>query len=374
MIYLLLLIALICLSISYDNVRTRPVKYNIWLWIVVIFLIVIAWLRYKIGADTACSYMLTYEDYPSIDKLQFSDLFDYNYQPGWIILNAICKYIDSSFYTFQFIHALILNLSIVFFLRHKTNYLFTSLLVYYTLNYLEFNTECLRESMAISFALIAFVFYERRNYIVVAILGFIAFNFHVSAIGALLLPIIAKFNLSKRNFYILFIILLVSPFIYRIIPDQTRFILSYTGSEDLAGYYNSEFSTVLNTNFYIQHVFYHVLIPMCLIRYNSKYSNGKFIGYAYVFSILQMLTMFSYAFYRLSNYIAPFYWIFIADCAMVYLRFNKFYYRKVLYVIFVGAWLFISQGKLLGKDSDSRLKSNSKIYERYFPYRTWIND
>ena len=374
MIYLLLLTALISLSIFYDSARIKSVKYNTWLWVVVISLIAIAWLRYKIGADTAYSYMLTYEDYPSIDKLHFSDLLEYTYQPGWIFFNTLCKYIDSSFYTFQFVHALILNLSILFFLRHKTEYLFTSLLAYYTLNYLEFNTECLRESMAISFALIAFVFYERKKYIVVVVLGFIAFNFHVSAIGALLLPIIAKLNLSKRNFYILFIILLISPFIYRIIPDQTRLILSYTGSEDLAGYYNSEFSTVLNTNFYIQHVFYHVLIPMYLIRYNSKYCNGKFIGYAYVYSILQILAMFSYAFYRLSNYIAPFYWIFIADCAMVYLKLNNTSYRKVLYVIFVGIWLFISQGRLLGKDSDPRLKSNAKIYERYFPYKTWINE
>lgn len=374
MVYLVLLLLLVYCSIKFTGKDTSDKSYKDWLWICSIFMIAIAALRFEIGADTALSYMPNYEKYNDIAHLSLDDFDATDYQPGWLVLIALCKYVTPDFYFFQFIHALILNLSILFFLKNNCKSIFVALLSYFLINYLEFNTECLRESMSISFVLIAFEMYKRKKYILTISLAFVAFNFHVSAIGALIIPFIHNIKFSRRSFAIISIIAIVSPFIYQMLPDQAKFFISVTGKEDLVNWYNNrEFSTTLNINYYIQHVVYYVFIPMFLVLYNLKKGGGKYIGYAYAFSILQMLAVFSYGFYRFSNYVAPFYWMLIAECAYYFFSSSK---KKPIFpfVMMVIIGCYICQGRLLGPDSDSRMNASSKLYERYFPYKTWINE
>lgn len=372
MIYILPLLILICCSIKYSNKSIYNRDYNKWLWIITCLFIAIAAFRFEIGADTTYSYMPKYIKYPSIDKLTAADFEMTDYQPGWVVFCSLCKYISPSFYTFQFIHALILNISILFFLKRNSNNVFVALLVYYIMNYLEYNTECLRESMAISCSLIAFEFYKGKKYLFTTLFAFLAFNFHVSAIGALLIPIIFRIKFTKKSFFVVLVLSLTSPFIYQMLPDQTKLLISITGNQDLADYYNNQFSRTLNANYYIMHVVYYVFIPMYLAYYNIKHSDGKYIGFAYTFSILQMLAIFSYAFYRLSNYIAPFYWLMIADCARSLLHSKYQGSRNSIFVIYVFIGLYVCQGGLLGNDSDKRIFLHKKLYERYFPYKSWI--
>lgn len=374
MIYILPLLVLVFCSIKYSDKNIYNRNYNKWLWFISCLFIAIAAFRFEIGADTTYSYMPTYEDYPSIDKLKAIDFDSTDYQPGWIVFCSLCKYISPSFYTFQFIHATILNIAILFFVKRNTKDVFVALLVYYVMNYLEYNTECLRESMAISCSLIAFEFYKNKKYLFVVLFAFLAFNFHVSAIGALLIPVIFKIKFTRKSFFIVLIISLTSPFIYQALPDQTKFLLALSDSQNLADYYNNQFSQTLNANYYIMHVIYYVFIPMFLSYYNIKHSDGKYIGFAYVFSILQMLAVFSYAFYRLSNYIAPFYWLMIADCARSFLQSRVQSQRNVVFVLYVFIGLYVCQGRLFGAESDMRVNKNAKLYERYFPYKTWIFD
>ena len=169
MIYILPLLVLVFCSIKYSDKNIYNRNYNKWLWFISCLFIAIAAFRFEIGADTTYSYMPSYEDYPSIDKLKAIDFELTDYQPGWIVFCSLCKYISPSFYTFQFIHATILNIAILFFIKRNTKDVFVALLVYYVMNYLEYNTECLRESMAISCSLIAFEFYKNRKYLFVAL-------------------------------------------------------------------------------------------------------------------------------------------------------------------------------------------------------------
>lgn len=372
MVYILPLFILIYCTIKYSGVSLPSKKSNTWLWIIALSFIGIAAFRFEIGADTAYSYMPDYDQYPSLGNLKPIDFDMTNYQPGWVVLNSICKSISDSFYTFQTIHALILNLTIIFFLKRNTKNVFAALLVYYIMNYLEYNTECLREAMAISFSLIAYEFYKSKKYIFVLLFAFLAFNFHISALGALLIPLLYKVKFSKKSFTIILLLALVSPFIYQALPDQTQLIMSLTGRQDMSSYYNNQFSQTLNTNYYIMHVAIYVFIPFFLAYYSMKHSDGRYIGFAYAFSILQMLAVFSYAFYRLSNYIAPFYWIMIADCIRIFLSSNRQGIRKAIFILYVCIGIYLYQGRLLQPDTDSRVNINMKIYDRYFPYKTWL--
>ena len=372
MVYLTLLCVLIFCTVKYIEQPVHSKGYSKWIWIVSLSIIAIAALRYEIGADTFLSYMPKYENYNDIAHLTFDDFDETDYQPGWVVLIALCKYIYPDFYFFQLVHALILNLSILYFLKHNSKNIFAALLSYFIINYLEFNTECLREAMAISFVLIAFEMFKRKKYFWTAVLSFIAFNFHVSAIGALIIPLIHNTKFTRKSFVIISIVALLSPFIYQFIPDPAKFVISVTGKSDLVNWYNNrEFSTTLNINYYIQHVVYYVFIPMSLVLYNLKKGKGKYIGYAYAFSILQMLAVFSYGFYRFANYIAPFYWLMIAEC--IYYFFNSSKNKPVFaFIVMVLIGCFVYQGKLLGPDSDNRMIESSKLYDRYFPYKTWL--
>ena len=374
MIYLLPLVLLVYCVLRYNGVSYSIRNYNLWLCFIAIMFIAIAALRFEIGADTTYSYMPGYEKYPSIDRLSTTDLEMTDYQPGWVVLCSLCKYLSPSFYTFQFIHALILNLTILFFLKRNSKNVFAALLVYYVMNYLEYNTECLREAMAVSCVLIAFEFYKDKKYLFVILFGFLAFNFHVSAIGALIIPFLFKIKFTKKSFFVILVISLLSPFLYQMLPDQTKLLIALTGSQEIADYYNNQFSQTLNANYYTMHVVYYVFIPMSLAYYNIKNSDGKYIGFAYAFSILQMLAVFSYAFYRLSNYIAPFYWLMIADCAKVFLQTKVRGAHNFAFVLFVCIGVYVCQGRLLGADSDLRINTQGKIYERYFPYKSWITE
>ena len=195
MIYLLPFILLIYCVLQYNGVSYNNRNYNIWLCVITFMFIAIAALRFEIGADTTYSYMPSYEKYPSVDKLSAVDFEMTDYQPGWVIFCSICKYFSPNFYTFQFVHALILNLTILFFLKRNSKNVFAALLVYYVMNFLEYNTECLREAMAISCSLIAFDFYKNKKYLFVVLFGFLAFSFHISAIGALFIPLLSKIRI-----------------------------------------------------------------------------------------------------------------------------------------------------------------------------------
>lgn len=374
MIYLFLFLLLILCTRRYACTDHRSGNYNIWLFVVSFALIAVASARYEIGADTTLSYMPNYSDYPNLSRLTYDDLFFSRYQPGWTLFCAMCKSISPKFYVFQILHALYVNICIIFFLRRNSNNVFGALLVYFALNYLEFNTECLRESLAVATVLIAFECFKSKKYILTCILAFIAFNFHISAMFALVIPLLYRIKFTQRSFFVIVLIALASPFIYQMIPDQAQIIINITGQDNLIDSYNTrDFSTTLNANFYIMHVFQYVVIPMLLVWYNIKNGDGKFVGFAYAFSILQMVAVLSYAFYRIANYIAPFYWIFVADCIYIYFGKSSIRDKGLVFFICSIVGLYICQGRLLGQDS-GRINSTHRIYERYFPYKTWLFD
>lgn len=78
-----------------------------------------------------------------------------------------------------------------------------------------------------------------------------------------------------------------------------------------------------------------------------------------------MLSVYSYGFYRITNYFIPFYWIGIGD-AMIYI-YHKYKIRKfVLCSLICIVLLYIYQNHLLAYESDR----DRYVYERYLPYVT----
>ena len=64
----------------------------------------------------------------------------------------------------------------------------------------------------------------------------------------------------------------------------------------------------------------------------------------------------------------------IADCARIFLQSKYQGSRNTIFVIYVLIGLYVCQGGLLENDSDKRINLHKKLYERYFPYKSWIFD
>ena len=75
-------------------------------------------LRYRVGGDTL-AYMSSYSYIPTLDKLELQDLLYTISDPLYVLLCSISKSIHPSFYVFQIIHSIILNVSLsVFLMRY----------------------------------------------------------------------------------------------------------------------------------------------------------------------------------------------------------------------------------------------------------------
>lgn len=367
MIYLVVLLILVALSIQYD-LRMQNRSHTTLAVLVMMMLALIAGLRYEIGSDTLRYMDWLKSEAPTLDTFSSFDFEAIRYQPGFILLCAICKSITSEFTLFQLVHAILLNLAILYFLKKNTSYVFLSLLFYFLLNYLEFNTEIIRESLAVASTLIAYLFFKRKKYVWACMLWFVAFMFHVSALAALLYPLIARVKYTSKTAVVLLIVLLVVPIFYQMLPDQTQLIIALTGQETYSGYFIQEFNSRLNSNFYVWHIFRYVLFPSIALYYVYKRSpqGVEFAGFVYLYMIFQTLSMFTYGFYRFANYYAPFYWMFLAQFTYTLYRHQANKRITLIYLsVIIILVLYLYQHFLLGPDV-----SGGIIADRYFPYKS----
>src|SRR5690606_12351352 len=93
---------------------------------------------------------------PKLGALKQEHFIMLRYESFWILLNSACKTIIDDFAVLQFIHTIFVNAVVFWFFNKYTKYKFTSLFIYLLFYYLYYNTEILRESIAISFFLLAY--------------------------------------------------------------------------------------------------------------------------------------------------------------------------------------------------------------------------
>ena len=86
-----------------------------------------------------------------------------------------------------------------------------------------------------------------------------------------------------------------------------------------------------------------------------------------IFILFKMLSLFSYGFYRFSNYFVCFYWIALADCLpYVCRRYNL--KKPAIYALVLLVVCYTNQTKLTWFEDET----GKYIYQRYFPYEDVI--
>ena len=207
--YLIVFLLALLFTYQYD-IKRRTQGKELAYFILFLSAVLLAGCRYVVGGDTV-RYMRYWEDYPT-----FSDgniFYQARFDPLWTLLSVACKSVCDDFIFFQFVHAVLLN-GILFLGVFKKQdffkrYRFTIVLFYLLYAYIYFNTEVLRESLAVAFFLLAFPAFQEKKWARYYLFAIVAFLFHTSAIVVFLFPFFRSIPYKKKYIIALFVTVII---------------------------------------------------------------------------------------------------------------------------------------------------------------------
>lgn len=326
MIYLLLGLYLFVLMFIYD-IKQQTRRRNFHYYLAYLLMVCLMVFRYRVGGDTL-NYMTHFEQLPS--ELYALDLYsNQRWQPIPSIIFLLCKIWGDDFTYVQAVFAIFVNTVIFRFFKQNTRYFFTALFLYALAFYMRLNCEIMRESLAVSFFLIAYPYMMKEKYIKYYFFSFLAFMCHSSAVFIFLLPLFQSPKLNKRLIYItILLIAVVSYIIY-----NPSFIGAIT---DYADHYVEYQSSIFGKFFTI---LLRIILPSYfLYAYRKRVSS--FVRFAMLIYIgCSIVSLFFYIAFRFNNYLMPFYLLLMAD----YLndnRVNSFSGHPLKYSIAMIVFLF----------------------------------
>lgn len=318
-------------------------------WLMVcLLLICIAGLRYRLGTDTTV-YMQDYKTLHPISQLHLADFSNSRYQPGYIILTSLAKQISPDFTLFQFMHSLIFNSVVFYFIYKYSRNRFFALLIYFFYLYFIMAFQQLREALAVSVFLLAWPFFRDRKWIWWYLAAILAFNFHVSAGMMFFLPLIALpgirelFKFGKRTIFVCLGIAVVGFVIQKLFFSYLE-ILALTDNltERIQTYGESELGTsTFNFRGVIVFIIQYALYPFVILflKYKERDQETEQTKKWNVFVLMSIyvtiFTLFVAIFGRYNNYFFPFVIVFMSNFI-----FKPFYVnRKKIRLTFV-YWMF----------------------------------
>ncbi len=188
MFYYIILIVIFITILLNEFMHDKFEKKIYIFWI--IFLFIISAFRYETGNDwLAYERMLDYElpFRTAIDN--FSNYYNYNkdIEIGYRLLNSIVKSAGGDLQTVFFITSLFSFISLSKFIKQYSNKKLISVIIYYSVFFLNFNMSIIRQGIALSIFLIALNYLFDRKFIKYILLILIATSFHQSAI--VLIPV-----------------------------------------------------------------------------------------------------------------------------------------------------------------------------------------
>lgn len=348
-----------------------------YLLILVLFVLMAGLRHHTIGADTG----FYYEDFLKLPEFKDMDSSVYEtsrYQPGWLTYVALIKQLGGSFNITLLVEAIFVNTVILRFFWKYTKIPFLCTLIFFiSPNFIEFNTEIMREAFAISICLLAFESYLKKRYIIAILLWYVAYNFHVSSLIALFFPLFNKIK-YKRSILLIgcFIVIFVMVIFSMLSEYSTEIAMFFAGLSSkffnlYDFYYNTELDAAKNTNYYIILFVTKFVVPLIMILYLKQRSNNVF-GFVLAYMFFQILTAYSEAFYRFANYEGLFYTILVAQFIYTFTKksCSNQLERVIFFTLALVVFIYIFQSMQFVQE----LGQSNFRYERYIPYKFFFDN
>lgn len=342
-----LIILLIVLLLAHYNERLTHRSRIISLIFVCGYIILLMGLRYRVGIDTM-NYMSSYDYTPNFSNFFENDFTETRFEPGYLLLCALCRLVTKEFWLLQLVHALILNVCVFIFIYRKTRNPFTGIAIYFVLTWLYFNTEVMRESLAIAIFLLNYENLRKQRWIAYYLLTLVSISFHYSAVILWLFPLV---RYMKLNFWyiaacisILFAMPLIEYYGERItiISVADRVMQNVNGAE------------TLNLNWRLANTIQSLICPvlaMIIYRKCSVTTEVKSYILLHIWLGIGAFTV-PIIFSRFTNYTQMFVVVYIANL-LFHLKNNLFLKHSMVLILCMSQLLYYAE-----------------MYRRWYPYES----
>ncbi|WP_312364460.1 EpsG family protein [Sphingobacterium sp.] len=359
MVYLIPLIIILLSIFSYDVKKSKGGSNLVYIFIVLV-LICISAFRYKVGGDSQEYFSSFINQIPKLNDISIGTFAQTRYEPFWVLLNSLCKTIVEDFAFFQFVHATFINIIIAWFFTKYTPYRFTAIFIYSLFYFLYYNMEILRESLAISFFLLAYPFLVKRVWLKYYILAFVGTMFHSSGIIMFFLPLFRNTVLNRGSFIriaiIVFLVMILLRFAPNLIPNPElrRRFESY-----------QEFTpSIFGFSYYLLIYF---LGPLFIYLQYKKERPVLFPELITIYFTIAAVVSYLTGFTRFINYFMPFLTIYFTNYLFLIAALRR--YRQVRSFMVSAIFILVFMPKLMFYFKDtSELVAGTHTYNLWFPY------
>lgn len=306
MVYIFILS--VVLYLSHVNHRLTYRTRIFFILCVYAYLVLLMGLRFRVGIDTL-NYMSSYDSVPELKKVFDIDFSTARFEPGYILLCSLCRSITPDFWLLQCVHSLILNGCVFYFLHKNTTNIFTGICVYIILCWLYFNTEIIRESLAISIFLLNIENLKRRRWGWYYLLCIISISFHYSALITVFFPFAKLIRLNVLYIGICILLLGITPYL-----ENLNELISIASISDRVGEHISS-ADELNMNWRLANMIRYTIVPafslmiVYISHYKSEYTPYILLSILFGVGAFAVPIIFS----RLANYTLPFVILYVSN-------------------------------------------------------------
>lgn len=375
-IYIIVFIFIFTPILLYKG-KQESKKINVYYILEFIVLFLLMGLRYRVGGDS-----IRYEEYylnqPDILTL-FKDgsWWRTGFQPGWTLLLATCKTITSSFVIVQLVQSFIVNGAVFTIGYRKCRHKYTFILLYFFMQYFYFNTEILREAIAVAIFLLGYDCLVKGKIIKYLFFCIISFCFHASASILFLLPIIYPY-ISKARGIKLYALLLLFVIIFRIFATYTAEVLinkvfSYNSMlqdkiEDAVSSGNLNIFGIIKSLINLLPLIFSLYFINKIKENNQDFRERNFI---FIMLLLTSIGGIIYVpFVRFENYFTIYFLLFFTDLIYNRLIIRKYNdYVKLALVILIFSKLLWYNTVVSTKMHTSL---NFRKYQLWIPYSSYL--
>ncbi len=364
--YIFIFVLVVILANNYKYLSYKD-QY-IFILFIAVYIILLMGLRYRVGMDTL-NYMSNYNFAPTLKEFNNLDFSETRFEPGYLLLCSLCKSITPDFWLLQLLHSLILCICVFKFIKKNVINPFIGIAVYMYLAWLYFNTEIIRESLAIGVFLLNYSNLKENKLIKYYIISFVSIGFHFSAIITLFFPLV-----KYLRFNVLYIIACI--LIVMIIPFAEQ-LTSYINIISITNRIDEHISSAdtLNFNWRIANLIKNVSVSIISVIIYRKLKIKSDLTPFILFHTLMGIGAFSIPiiFSRLSNYTLPFVIIYVANLISLLSEYKCKFIKFTLIVFLFMSQLFYYKDMFYAWFPYVSIFDKNIVYEREKLFNSYFN-
>lgn len=328
MVYNILFILLLFLSYYYDFQGHKNGKKG-WYYSILVFFILLAGLRWRLGLDTTNYIYHFYHDIPTFGNLTKDDL-NLGAKPLWIIINSAVKTLNGRFFIVQLIESAFVNILILKYFKRHSRYVFTCIFFYYVFLYFGLSFTVMKAAMSIVVCLYANDLILQKKWVKGYTLYLISVLFHPQAILIMLTPFFLFLKLNKKS-VLLFGLLFVLGYSVQSLLGDNLFLFDfdediYDKAEQMA--MSDRYSSrTTNLNYAIVNIlpyyFYALLSLYTIKRFKPNNKLLKFESYIMIYLCFIVLEMNVYISHRFASYYSVYFILLLTESFVEFASFGQ---------------------------------------------------